>query len=96
MGIVLNPGPLVCTIFVIFLYVLKSTLLVFLCLTLLHLQEFNLKVVNLFKYFCARFEVLNFYSKLQYQFYIVLLYSLPLCLKALLFSLKYAHVRSCG
>ena len=72
----LNLGPLVPTLFVLFLYVLKSPLLVFLNLIFSHQKESNPKVVDSFQYFRAHFEVWNFCSKFQNQFYGFPLYPL--------------------
>ena len=81
MNLALNRGPLVCTIFVIFLYMLKSLLLVFLPLIFLHQQELNPKTLDSFQYFWTRFEVWNFCSKFQNQFYSFSFYILPLHLQ---------------
>ena len=70
----LNWGPLVHNIFVIFLYVLKSPLLVLLRLTFSHQHKSNPKVVDLLQYCCARFEVYNFHFKFKNQYY-----SFPFC-----------------
>ena len=59
----LSPGLMVRTIFALLLYVLKSPLLVFLRLNILHQKESSPKVVNYFQYFCAQIEVCNVPSK---------------------------------
>ena len=64
----LNRGSLVRTRFVLFVCVLKSPFLVFLCLKCLHQQESNTNVVNSFQYFRARFEVWNFCAQFQKLF----------------------------
>ena len=61
-------GPSGTYYFVILLYMLNILLLVFLRLAFLHQQESNPKVVNLFQYFCARFEVYNLGAKFQNRF----------------------------
>ena len=68
----MNQGFLVCTFFVIFLYILKSLLLMFLCLTFSQQQELNPKVVDSFQYFCACFEVWNFVPNLKINFIVFL------------------------
>ena len=92
----LNRSPLVRTLFVVFIYMLKSPLVVFLCLTFFHQQESNPKVVDLFQYFCTRFEVRNFRSKFQNRFYSFRFYSLPLRLQPLFLVLQHDQMRSHG
>ena len=72
----LNQGPLVRSLFVIFISVLNRPSLLFLRMTFLHQRELNQKVVNSFQYFCAQIEVWNFAIKFHNQFYSFLHYSL--------------------
>ena len=65
----LNQGPLVLSLFVIFIYVPESKLLVFLRIAFSHQQELNPKVVDSFQYFCAQIEVWDFPPKFKNQFY---------------------------
>ena len=95
----LTPGPLVCTLFALSLYVLKSTLLVFLRLPFWHQLESIPKVVNSFQYFRAQIEVWNLPSKFQNQFYSFLHYGLicrPQRLQPLLLVLYYDPPSSNG
>ena len=98
-------GPIVRTLFVIFIYVLESLLLVFLCLkfphqqdsnpkvaeTILHQQVLNPKVVDSIKYFCAHFEVWNYCAQFKNKFDCFPLHSIPLLLQPLFLDLQHAQ-----
>ena len=71
----LNRGPLVRTLFVLFIYVLESPFLMFLCLMFSHQQELNPKVVKSFQYIRACFEVWNFFPNFKSFFKFLFLYS---------------------
>ena len=66
--LVMNPVPLVRTLFVILLYVLKIPLLVFFCLAFLHQQESNPKVVVSFQYFALILRFGIFVPNLKISF----------------------------
>ena len=68
----MNRGPLVCTIFVLFLYILKIPLLLFLRLDVLYQQEFNPKVVDSFQFFALALKFRIFVPNFKISFIVFL------------------------
>ena len=68
----MNWGPLVRTIFVIFILVLKIPVLMFLGLAFSHQKGLNPKMFDSIQYFCACFEAWNFRVQFQNHFIFIL------------------------